>query len=160
LRNILLLSSLAGLSACGGGVQCAPYARQVTGLPLYGPAAGWWRQSDGRFAHGSQPVPGAVLVFRPTRRLPDGHVSVVRKVLGPRAILVEQANWEPDRIDRASPVLDVSPDNDWSLVRVWWRPARAIGRTLYPAYGFILPGPPPPVPPPKQPSRARLDAIG
>jgi len=144
------------LAACGGGPQCAPYARQVTGLPLYGPAAGWWRQSDGRFVHASRPAPGAVLVFRATRRLPDGHVSVVRRVLGPREILVEQANWEPGRIDHASPVLDVSPGNDWSQVRVWWRPAHSIGQTLYPSYGFILPVPVPVLPPLPR----RSEAIG
>ncbi|NPD69076.1 CHAP domain-containing protein [Lichenicola cladoniae] len=127
------------LSGCASGLQCAPYARLVTGLPLNGPAAGWWDQSEGRFSHADRPVPGAVLVLRSTSRLPDGHVSVVRAVLGPRQIVVEQANWEPGRIDRASPVIDVSAVNDWSLVRVWWRPSRSMGRTMYPAYGFILP---------------------
>ncbi|MGI4745249.1 MAG: CHAP domain-containing protein [Janthinobacterium lividum] len=127
------------LSGCASGLQCAPYARSVTGLPLTGPASGWWDQSEGRFIHADRPVPGAVLVLRATGRLPDGHVSVVRAVLGPRRIVVEQANWEPGRVDRASPVLDVSAANDWSLVRVWWRPTRSIGRTMYPAYGFILP---------------------
>ena len=132
------------LASCAGGPQCAPYARQVTGLPLSGAAAGWWRQSAGRFAHSSQPEPGAVLVLRATRRLPDGHVSVVRRVVGPREILVTQANWEPGRIDRSAPVLDVSPRNDWSLVRVWWRPSHGIGMTRFAAYGFILPQPPAP----------------
>lgn len=127
------------LSGCASGLQCAPYARSVTGLNLTGPASGWWNQSEGRFIHADRPVPGAVLVLRATDRLPDGHVSVVRAVLGSRRIVVEQANWEPGRIDHASPVIDVSAANDWSLVRVWWRPTRSIGRTMYPAYGFILP---------------------
>ena len=30
-------------------------------------------------------------------------------------------------------------ENNWSLVRVWYEPAHALGRRLYPAYGFILP---------------------
>ncbi len=63
------------------------------------------------------------------------------RVLGSREILVTQANWEPNRIDRASPVLDVSARNDWSLVRVWWRPARQFGSGRYMADGFILPQP-------------------
>lgn len=136
---LLLLASCLLLSACGGSLQCAPYAREVTGLPLSGPAAGWWAQSDGRFAHSTRPRPGAVLVLRRTARLPDGHVSVVRAVMGPRRIIVEHANWEPGRIDKAAPVQDVSANNDWSLVRVWWRPSRRLGRTSFPAYGFILP---------------------
>ena len=129
-------------SACGGGPQCAPYARALTGLRLSGAAAGWWRQSSGRYAHSSTPEPGAVLVLHATARLPYGHVSVVRRVLEPREILVAQANWEPGRIDRAVPVVDVSPLNDWSLVRVWWRPDNRIGRGRFAAYGFILPHPP------------------
>ncbi|MCQ8242020.1 CHAP domain-containing protein [Rhizosaccharibacter radicis] len=136
----LLLSALLLLAGCGGGgPQCGPYARSVTGLPLSGPAAGWWAQSDGRFAHSARPRPGAVLVFRRTGRLPDGHVSVVRAVVARRRIMVEHANWEPGRIDRAVPVTDVSPGNDWSLVRVWWAPSRRMGRTIYPTFGFILP---------------------
>lgn len=131
------------LCACGGGPQCAPYARTVTGFPLFGPAAGWWQESSDRLAHSSVPKPGAVLVLRATRRLPYGHVSVVRRVLGPREILVEHANWEPGQIDRSVPVLDVSSGNDWSLVRVWWHPSHSIGRSSYAACGFILPKIPP-----------------
>jgi hypothetical protein len=102
-----------------------PFARADTGLPLFDPADGWWKQSAGRFAHVPRPLPGAVLVLRATRRLPDGHVSVVRRVLNRREILVDHANWEPGLVDRTVPVLDVSPLNDWTLVRVWWRPNRA-----------------------------------
>ncbi len=38
-------------------------------------------------------------------------------------------------------MVDVSPGNDWSAVRVWWAPAHALGATVYPTYGFIAPGP-------------------
>jgi len=127
------------LSGCGGSVQCAPFARSVTGVALYGAAAGWWRESAGRLPHTHIPRPGEILVLAATRRMPLGHVSVVREVVGPREIIVEHANWEPGRIDRHAPVIDVSSDNDWSLVRVWWRPAHRIGSNPYPAYGFILP---------------------
>jgi hypothetical protein len=40
-------------------------------------------------------------------------------------------------------VLDVSPGNDWSAVRVWWPPSGGWGMTVYPTYGFILPQPAP-----------------
>lgn len=138
----LALVSAVPLAACGGGgwngrLQCAPYARSVTGLQLQGAAAGWWRQSAGRYAHSSMPSPGAVLVFRATGRLPDGHVSVVRQVEGTRAILVDQANWVPGRIDHGVPVVDVSRRNDWSAVRVWWQPVHSMGKSVYPTYGFI-----------------------
>ncbi|GBR39185.1 hypothetical protein AA101099_1552 [Neoasaia chiangmaiensis NBRC 101099] len=146
------LLSLCGLTACGGPsryeysrasfngrLQCAPYARARTGLALYGPAASWWRGAAGKYRRSQQPQPGEVLVFRATGRLPSGHVSIVRRLVAPREILVEHANWEPGRIDRAAPVVDVSPANDWSLVRVYWAPIHTIGRRPYPTYGFIAP---------------------
>ena len=34
-------------------------------------------------------------------------------------------------------MIDVSPANDWSIVRVWWPPTGEMGITDYPAYGFI-----------------------
>jgi hypothetical protein len=84
-------------------------------------------------------VPGAALVFRRSARLPFGHVSVVTRVLSPREILVTHANWVHHRITRDEPVIDVSPRNDWTEVRVWWAPAGQMGGGVYPAYGFILP---------------------
>ncbi|WP_255673906.1 CHAP domain-containing protein [Komagataeibacter sp. FNDCF1] len=139
--------ALLSLAACAGGsgqgwhgaVQCAPYARQVTHMQMQGDAASWWGQAQGRYPRGHAPRPGAVLVFRATGRLPDGHVSVVRAVRGPREVLVDQANWVPGRIGRSEPVVDVSGRNDWSRVRVWWSPIHDMGKTVYPAYGFILP---------------------
>lgn len=120
-------------------LECAPFARQATGIQLYGEAAAWWDQADGRYPRGQEPVPGGVLVFRRTGRLPSGHVSVVSRVVSDREILVTQANWVRRRITRNEPVVDVSPGNDWSSVRVWWAPSGVLGSTTYAAYGFIGP---------------------
>ncbi|WP_373318203.1 CHAP domain-containing protein [Ameyamaea chiangmaiensis] len=143
LRALALLPALLGLAACGGGydgaVQCAPYARSVTGLRLSGAAAGWWRQSNGVYAHAQSPRSGDVLVFRATSRMPSGHVSVVRRVVGARTVLVDQANWRPGRVEHGVPVIDVSRRNDWTAVRVWWGPIDGIGTRVYPTYGFIEP---------------------
>jgi len=141
------------LSACGGGhraatggtgastsLECAPFARQVTGIQLYGEAASWWDQAAGRYDRGPDPVPGGVLVFRRSSRLGAGHVSVVRRVVSDREIMVTQANWVHRRITRDEPVVDVSARNDWSAVRVWWAPSRVLGTTVYSTYGFIAPG--------------------
>src|SRR5690606_7273822 len=68
-----------------------------------------------------------------------GHVAVVSGVLGPREILIDHANWSPGAIERGARAIDVSPDNDWSEVRVWHGPSDAFGVTVYPAYGFIHP---------------------
>lgn len=150
----LLLGILAALlSACGSGprrlassgapaaLECAPYARQVSGIQLHGEAYSWWEQAAGRFDRGSVPRPGSVLVFRRSARLGSGHVSVVQRVVSDREIVVTQANWVPRRVTRDEPVVDVSPGNDWSAVRVWWAPSLALGRTAYPTYGFIAPAP-------------------
>ena len=118
-----------------------PYARQVSGLQLHGEAYSWWEQAAGRYDRGSVPRPGSVLVFRRSDRLGSGHVSVVERVVSDREVTVTQANWVPRRVTRGEPVVDVSPDNDWSAVRVWWEPSLALGRTAYPTYGFIGPAP-------------------
>jgi hypothetical protein len=36
------------------------------------------------------------------------------------------------------PVMDVSPNNNWTMVRVWWPPSDRMGITEYSTYGFIL----------------------
>jgi surface antigen len=152
----VLLLGMFGLSACaarapsnfsdqggyvGGTVaaECAPFARALTGVRLEGEAADWWWQADGRYVRQSHPEEGSVLVLRRSGRLPSGHVAVVSQVLSARQILVTQANWVHHRVTEDQPVTDVSPGNDWSLVRVWWPPGRGMGVTDYPAYGFILP---------------------
>lgn len=152
LRLALALSGVLGLAACGGTpryeyprsafngrLQCAPYARSKTGVALSGSAYRWWSEAAGRYRRTRSPAAGEILVFRSTGRLPDGHVSIVRRVVASREILVEHANWEPGRIDRGVPVVDVSPGNDWSLVRVYWTPIHTLGRRNYPTYGFIVP---------------------
>jgi hypothetical protein len=140
------------LAACGGGggnpridlgpratVECAPFARALTGVSLTGDAADWWTEADGRYDRSHQPQVGSVLVLRRSGRLPHGHVSVVSRVVSRRQIMVTQANWVHDRITEDQPVIDVSDDNDWSIVRVWWPPTGAMGVTDYAAAGFIRP---------------------
>ena len=139
---MLTLAACAGSPSTSGhlgdsGTECAPYARRVSGLQLYGDAASWWDGAAGRYARGATPSPGAVLVFRRTARLPEGHVAVVTDIRSARQITVTQANWVPGRIARAEPVKDVSPANDWTAVRVWWQPSGSLGVTTYPAFGFI-----------------------
>jgi hypothetical protein len=147
----LLLSLLLALSACASGfhssdyvggsvaVECAPFARALSGVRLSGDAADWWWQAGERYVRGSQPTIGSVLVLRRSGRLPSGHVAVVSQVLGRRQILVTQANWVHHRVSEDQPVIDISSANDWSLVRVWWPPTVEMGAAPYPAFGFIQP---------------------
>lgn len=146
-RAIFLMCGLLPLlAACGGGrsyngsLQCAPYARQVTGIELRGAAYSWWYAARGKYVRTRMPEKGAILVFKRTSRLPYGHVSIVRKLRDSRTILVEHANWEAQRVDHQVPIIDVSSANDWSMVRVWWAPSHKIGLRQYATYGFIIPG--------------------
>jgi hypothetical protein len=123
-------------------VECAPFARALTGVHLAGAAADWWDQADGRYTRVHVPDVGSLLVFRRSARLPSGHVAVVSQVLSGRQILVTQANWVHHRVTSDQPVLDVSEAGNWSEVRVWWPPSGQMGTGEYRAYGFIRPGRP------------------
>jgi surface antigen len=119
-----------------------PYARARSGLELRGDAWEWWEAAEmGRLERGRQPRRGSVLVLMRTSRLPQGHVAVVSRLDSAREIRVDHANWASGaakgREARDQPVLDVSPGNDWSLVRVWYPRVGDYGATSYPSYGFI-----------------------
>lgn len=155
LRSVCLLPVLClALSACGNGatsgrrigdagqpapVECAPFARALTGVSLSGDGADWWWKAEGRYARSRMPEVGSILVYRRSSRLPHGHVAVVSAVLSRRQIMVTQANWVHHRVTEDQLVLDVSPDGDWSRVRVWWPPANQMGTTEYDIFGFIRP---------------------
>lgn len=123
-------------------LQCVPYAREVSGIQIYGDAHTWWDQAEGRFARGNQPKVGAVLAFRPHRNMQLGHVAAVSKVIDSRTVLLRHANWSPingrrGQIENDVKAVDVSPRNDWSEVRVWYHPLQALGKTAWPVHGFI-----------------------
>ena len=117
-------------------LQCVPYAREVSHIDITGDAFLWWAKAAGRYARGNTPHVGAVLNFRPIHRMPLGHVAVVTAVLDSRTILVTQANWVPGTITNDVTVQDVSPDNNWTEVRVELGNSSALG-SIYPTYGFI-----------------------
>ncbi|HEX3994818.1 MAG TPA: CHAP domain-containing protein [Acetobacteraceae bacterium] len=139
-----LLLTMA-LAACSGTsdlgrrapLDCVPFARALSGINLHGDAAGWWWQADGLYSRGTLPEVGSVMVFAPAPGLPRGHVAVVSQVLSRREILVAQANWVHHRVTSDQLVVDVSPDSDWTLVRVWWPPSEALGSSAWPVQGFI-----------------------
>jgi hypothetical protein len=118
-----------------GRLWCVPFARAITGVSLRGNARTWWSQAKGRYERGNDPQIGAVMAFSGSRAMPKGHVAVVSKVVSPREILVDHANWERNRISLDNLVVDVSENNDWSEVRV----ANADGTLgrVNPVYGFI-----------------------
>jgi hypothetical protein len=123
------------LRAGGPRLQCAIYARQRSGLALNGAARSWWAKAEGRYRRSHRPEAGAVIVMDGTR---SGHVGVVARVLSARQILIDHANWEGrGEVTTGALVEDVSGANDWSAVRVWHAPTRAMGTRAYPVLGFI-----------------------
>lgn len=154
---MIALSALAG---CGtsrgpgsqgapgpsGGLQlsCVPYARARSGIELRGDAWQWWDAAAGRYTRARRPAPGGVIVLARTPRLASGHLAVVSRVVSTREIRVDHANWASGaargRIAQDQPVLDVSPGNDWTQIRVWYPRINDYGNTVFAAHGFILPG--------------------
>jgi len=139
---VLALAAL-GLTASpatAGALQCAPFARQVSGIKLFGNANTWWGQAEGRYDRGHNPRVGAVLAFAASRSMPVGHVAMVSKVVNDREVLLTHANWSyRGGVERNVRAIDVSPNNDWTDVRVWYGPIGGLGLRSNPARGFIYP---------------------
>jgi surface antigen len=133
--GLLLAACFPAIASSGGG-NCVAYARDVTGVHLDGNAAAWWPHAEGRYERGHQPSTGAILVFKPFAGMRVGHVAVVSRVIGPREVLVDQANWVRGRVTKSMSVVDASPANDWTSVKVQF--AGTHGRPN-PTYGFIYP---------------------
>lgn len=124
--------------AANNYLQCVPYARSQSGVDIQGDAWTWWKKAKGRYARGQDPSSGAVIVIESGRR--RGHLAVVSRVLNEREIVVNHANWlNRGRVHMDTPIVDVSPRNDWSQVRVWYTPGDQYGTSVYAAKGFIYP---------------------
>jgi hypothetical protein len=123
--------------------QCVPYARNNSTIFIRGDAWTWWKGAEGKYAKSSRPEAGSVLVFQKTKKMRRGHVAVIKEVVDSRKIIVDHANWAPrgsrlrGKEAKGIAVIDVSPKNDWSSVRVWYKPLGDFGARTYPTYGFI-----------------------
>lgn len=121
--------------------QCAPYAREISGIQIRGNANTWWGQAAGRYDRGDRPTVGAVLSFKSTRRMRVGHVAMVSAVVSAREVLLTHANWSRrGGVERNVRAVDVSPAGDWSEVKVWYAPQGGLGTSAYPTNGFIYSG--------------------
>jgi hypothetical protein len=130
-----------------------PYARAESGIDIHGNAGTWWGQAAGHYRRGGAPEAGAVLAFQPTRAMPIGHVAVVAAVVDARHILLNHANWSGHgQIERGVLAEDVSPNGDWSQVRVWYAPQHSLGLRTNATYGFIYPEAPAERAQPERPS--------
>lgn len=123
-------------------LQCVTFARQLTGMQIFGDAWTWWEKATNKYDEGQTPKPGAVLVFKSQGKMKLGHVAVVSQIITDRYIQITHANWSPvngrrGRVEDHVNVLDVSDKGDWSKVKVWYGPLNDLGTTIYTTYGFI-----------------------
>ncbi|MFK7841016.1 MAG: CHAP domain-containing protein [Sphingorhabdus sp.] len=126
-------------------LQCVPFARELSGVQIYGDAHSWWDKAAGVYQRGAIPAEGAVLSLASHGAMRLGHVAVVHKIIDKRNILISHANWSPingrrGQIERGVAAKDVSQNNDWSRVRIWYAPIGKLGTTAFPVNGFIYPG--------------------
>jgi hypothetical protein len=128
------------------GISCVPFARQVSGIEVAGNAWQWWNNAQGLYARGNLPEAGSVLDFRANGRMRLGHVAVVTRVINPREVIIDHANWPSGgargAVSRNVAVVDVSEANNWSAVRVELDRDGKFG-SVYPTYGFIYKRPDP-----------------
>ena len=118
--------------------ECVPYARQVSGIQIYGDAHTWWDQAAGRYDREPLPRSGSVMVLYGYAGPKRAHLATVTRIVSKREIRVDHANWLNDgNIYLNSPVIDVSPANDWSMVRVYNNRDNHLGVNNYNVRGFI-----------------------
>jgi hypothetical protein len=131
-----------GRVAYAAGISCVPYARQATGMAVSGNGGQWWYNAAGLYARSSRPEVGSIMAFASSGGMRSGHVAVVERVVSSREVLIHHANWGGPGIRRGSimrgvSVVDASPNNDWSQVRVQvGHSSENYGRT-YTVQGFI-----------------------
>lgn len=134
----MLLATFGVTPASAQFWQCAPYARMISGIDIYGNAGTWWGQAAGRYERGQAPEVGAVMVMKPHGRMRVGHVAMVSRVVSDREIAVTHANWSRrGGVEKDVRVIDVSAGGDWSQVKVWFASMGDVGQTSYPTFGFI-----------------------
>ena len=145
LMSATVSPQMAQAEGVSNGWQCAQFARLFSGIEIFGDAYTWWRQAVGKYARGSSPEVGAVLVFKPHGGMKLGHVAVVSQVVTDRVIQVTHANWSRidgsrGQVEKDVTVVDVSAGGDWSQVKVWNNPTKDLGTTVYPTFGFVYKG--------------------
>ena len=135
---MMLASFLVATPASAQFWQCAPFARAVSGIEIYGNAGTWWGQAAGRYDRGQAPEVGSVMVMKPHGKMRVGHVAMVSGIVSDREIKVTHANWSRrGGVERDVRVVDVSDAGDWSRVKVWFASMGDVGQTSYPTFGFV-----------------------
>ena len=119
--------------------DCVRTVRSISDFDIRGDAWTWWNTAASQYERDQRPALGSVLVFKRSPRLGRGHVSLVSQIVDRRTIEVDHSWLDGRGLRRNMRVVDVSPRNDWSAVRVWHEPSDQLGMRVYTTYGFILP---------------------
>ncbi len=119
--------------------DCVRTLRSISDFEIRGDAWTWWNTAASQYERDQRPALGSVLVFKRSQRLGRGHVSLVSHIIDRRTIEVDHSWLDGRGLRRNMRVVDVSPRNDWSAVRVWHEPSDQLGLRVYTTYGFILP---------------------
>jgi hypothetical protein len=119
--------------------DCVRTVRSISDFTIQGDGWTWWKHSVGYYERDNRPSLGSVLVFKRASHMRRGHVSLVSAVIDRRTIEVDHSWLDGHGLRRGMRVVDVSPRNDWSQVRVWHEPTAQLGQSVYPTYGFVLP---------------------
>ena len=154
IRRLLIATAVAGMMLGTPGfaraemVNCVQFVKKVSAISLRGNAYEWWDAASGAYARGHRPQSGAVMVFSKSHHLPFGHVALVQNQIDDRTVLIDHANWSriaghKGHVERSVRVVDVSQNNDWSQVRVWYAGLSDVGNTVYNLRGFVYPNTPP-----------------
>src|SRR5262245_26585152 len=77
-------------------LSCVPFARERSSVQIWGDAYTWWDQALGLYARESIPRPGSVLVLDDYAGPKRAHLAVVTRIVSPREIRVDHANWLND----------------------------------------------------------------
>ncbi|CAO3373540.1 CHAP domain-containing protein [Azospirillum argentinense] len=119
--------------------DCVRTLRSISDFEIRGDAWTWWNTAAEQYERDKRPALGSVLVFKRSQRLGRGHVSLVSHIVDRRTIEVDHSWLDGRGLRRNMRVVDVSPRNDWTAVRVWHEPSDQLGLRVYTTYGFILP---------------------
>lgn len=125
-------------------IQCVPYAREKSGIQIFGNAHTWWGQAKRKgYELSETPVIGTVMVLSKAGKLNYGHLAVVTNIIDDRTIEVTHSNWgnSPETrrvIYNRMNVIDSSRNGDWSYARFWHYASGSYGSS-YKVSGFIHP---------------------
>jgi surface antigen len=139
-HRVAAVTPHTGVSDPSKPLQCVPYARARTGVNIFGDAYTWWDRSSGKYEHREKPQKNAVMMLTGYAGPNRAHLAVVSSIVSSREIRIDHANWFNDgAVYRDDPVRDVSPDNDWTMVRVYNIRSQSWGTRTYLVRGFIGP---------------------